>query len=142
MVTKKVFLDTNIVLDIIESTRNNHEKALQLGSYLLLNDYEILISEDMLTTLFYISSDKQKMLLFIKEVILVDWIVVPFGTEVIKKAIDLSLEKNVDLEDILQCLCAKENGCGYFITNDKKFYDCGIEIMTSEEFLEMVKVKQ
>ena len=85
MISKKIFLDTNIVLDIIDSTRNHHEKALQLGSYLLLNDYEIFVSEDMLTTLFYISSDKQKTLLFIKEVIFVDWKIVPFGTEVIKK---------------------------------------------------------
>ena len=85
MISKKIFLDTNIVLDIIDSTRSNHEKALQLGSYLLLNDYEIFVSEDMLTTLFYISSDKQKTLLFIKEVIFVDWKIVPFGTEVIKK---------------------------------------------------------
>ena len=135
MISKKIFLDTNIVLDIIDSTRSNHEKALQLGSYLLLNDYEIFVSEDMLTTLFYISSDKQKTLLFIKEVIFVDWKIVPFGTEVIKKAIDLSLEKKLDLEDVLQCLCAKENECRVFITNDKRFYDCGVEIMTSEEFL-------
>lgn len=135
MISKKIFLDTNIVLDIIDSTRSNHEKALQLGSYLLLNDYEIFVSEDMLTTLFYISSDKQKTLLFIKEVIFVDWKIVPFGTEVIKKAIDLSLEKKLDLEDVLQCLCAKENECRVFITHDKRFYDCGVEIMTSEEFL-------
>lgn len=135
MVTKKIFLDTNIILDIIESTRSNHEKALQLGNYLLLNDYEILISEDMLTTLFYISNDKQRTLQFIKEVILVDWVILPFGTEVIKKAIDLSIEKNLDLEDLFQCLCAKENGCSYLITNDRKFCDCGINVLTPEEFL-------
>ena len=52
-----------------------------------------------------------------------------------KKAIDLSLEKKLDLEDVLQCLCAKENECRVFITHDKRFYDCGVEIMTSEEFL-------
>ena len=41
--------------------------------------------------------------------------------EVIKSGIELAIEKNIDLEDILQCLCAKENGCGYLITNDKNF---------------------
>lgn len=138
MVTKKIFLDTNIVLDIIESTRKNHEKALQLGSYLLLNDYEILISEDMITTLFYISSDKQKTLLFVKEVILEDWVIVPFGIEVIKNGLNLSLEKNVDLEDTVQCLSAKENGCKILITNDKKFHDCGMKIMSIVEFLDVI----
>ncbi len=135
MGTKNIFLDTNIVLDIIESTRKNHSKALQLGSYLLLNDYQILISEDMLSTIFYISSHKQETLIFIKEVILVDWKIVPFGKDVIKNAIDLSLENNLDLEDTLQCLCAKENGCDILITNDKKFYDCGVSACTTEEFL-------
>jgi len=48
----------------------------------------------------------------------------------------MSLEKDLDLEDVLQCLCAKENGCDVFITNDRKFYDCGINIMTTEAFLE------
>ena len=56
--------------------------------------------------------------------------------EVIKSGIELAIEKNIDLEDILQCLCAKENGCGYLITNDKRFYDCGIKIMTTKEFIE------
>lgn len=54
--------------------------------------------------------------------------------EVIKSGIELAIEKNIDFEDILQCLCAKENG--YLITNDKKFYDCGIKIMTTKEFIE------
>ena len=135
MDTKKIFLDTNIVLDIIEPTRKNHKQALELGSHLLLNDYEICISEDMLTTIFYISSSKQKTLIFIKEVILIDWQIVPFGKNVIKDAIDLALAKNLDLEDILQCLCAKENGCKILITNDKKFYDCDVSLYTIEEFL-------
>lgn len=135
MKTKSIFLDTNIVLDVMESTRKNHVQALELGSYLLSNDYEIFISEDMLTTLFYVSVDKQKTLLFIKEVILVDWKIIQFGTDVIKNGLDLSLEGNLDIEDVLQCLCAKENGCEILITNDKKFYDCGISICTTDKFL-------
>ena len=139
---KKIFLDTNIVLDIIEPRRKSHEQALQLGEYLLLNDYEICISEDMITTIFYISSSKQESLIFIKEVILVDWQIISFGKDIIKNAIDLSLEKNLDLEDILQCFCAKENGCIAFITNDKKFHDCGISLYTIEEFLKEIDVQK
>jgi len=142
MDTKSIFLDTNIVLDIMESTRKNHGEALLLGSYLLSNEYEILISEDMLTTLFYISSEKQNTLVFINEVILVDWRIAPFGKDVIKKAIDLSLETNLDLEDILQCLFAKENRCEILITNDKKFYNCGLSTYTTEEFLKDKNVQK
>ena len=58
-----------------------------------------------------------------------------FFKNIIKNAIDLSLEKNLDLEDILQCFCAKENGCSLFLTSDKKFVDCGIKIVNYNEFL-------
>jgi predicted nucleic acid-binding protein len=54
---------------------------------------------------------------------------------VIQNAIDLSLEKNLDLEDVLQCLCVKENGCNALISNDKEFVDCGVSIYTTDEFL-------
>ena len=94
-----------------------------------------MVSEDMLSTIFYISKNKKKTLEFLK-LIQKRWEIVPFGREVVRRAVDLSLEKDLDLEDALQCLCAKENGCEVLITNDKKFYDCGMQIMHSAEFLE------
>ena len=88
----------------------------------------------MLSTIFYINKDKNQTLKFFK-IIQQRWYIVPFGKSVIDDAIKLSLENNLDLEDTLQCLCAKDNGCEILITNDNKFYDCGIEIMSCEEFL-------
>lgn len=134
MEAKKIYLDINIVADIIDSSRQNHGRALQLLKNLILNNSEVCISEDMLSTLYYILKDKTKTLNFFKEVVFVDWHVLVFGKKVIQDAVDLSLEKNLDLEDALQCLCAKENECDAFITNDKKFYDCGVNVMSNEEF--------
>jgi predicted nucleic acid-binding protein len=130
----KVYLDTNIVADIIDSSRNNHRASLRLLKYLVMQDYTIHISEDILTTLYYISKDKKQTLTFFKNLIFIDWEVLTFSLKIIKQATEVSLEKNVDLEDVLQCLCAKENGCKILITNDKKFYDCGINIMTVKDF--------
>lgn len=135
MNTKKIFLDTNIVADLIDTRRDNHTQSLELLKKLIVNNYEICISEDMVTTLYYILKDKKNTLEFLKNVIFIDWKVLEFGKKVLEKGIELSLENNLDLEDLLQCLCAKENGCSYLITNDKKFYDCGVKIMSSEEFL-------
>lgn len=134
MDTKKVYFDTNIVLDIIDYKRPNHKISKKIWELITINKSEIFISEDMLSTIFYINKDDKYTLNFF-ELIRIRWFIVPFGKIVISKAISLSLEKNLDLEDVLQCLCAKENGCDVFITNDKQFYDCGIKIMTSEEFL-------
>jgi predicted nucleic acid-binding protein len=135
MSTKKIFLDTNIVADLIDTKRNNHSLSLELLKNLILNNYEICISEDMVTTLYYIVKDKRATLEFLENVVFIDWKVLIFGTKVLKEGVKLSLEKNLDLEDTLQCLCAKENGCEILITNDKKFYDCGIKIVTAKEFI-------
>jgi predicted nucleic acid-binding protein len=138
----KVYLDTNIVADIIDSSRTNHKTSLMVLKYLVMQDYMIHISEDILTTLYYISKDKKQTLTFFKNLIFIDWEVLTFSLKIIKEATDISLENNVDLEDVLQCLCAKENGCKILITNDKKFYDCGIDIMTVEDFCKKYDILQ
>lgn len=135
MVMTKIFFDINIVLDIIDPVRSHHSKAKELWKTLVTNQSQILISEDMLSTIFYINKDNKYTLEFFR-IIQKRWQIVPFGKDVIKNAIDLSIKNNLDLEDVLQCLCAKENGCAIFITNDNKFYDCGLPIKKVDEFLQ------
>ena len=136
MHNSKIYLDTNVVADIIDETRMNHTISLKLLKYLALNNYNIYISEDMLTTLYYILKDKKEILIFFKNLVFIDWNVSAFGLDVIKSATNLSLENSLDLEDVLQCLCAKQNGCEVLITNDNKFYDCGLEVYKTVEFLD------
>ncbi len=133
MATNKIYFDTNIVLDIIDPTRKNHDKAKRLWELSAIYQYKIMISEDMLSTIFYINKDQNYTLEFFK-IIYKRWEIVPFGKDVIKRAIELSLEKKLDIEDVLQCFCAKENGCNLFVTGDKKFYDCGIKIIGYDYF--------
>ena len=130
-----IFLDINVVLDFLEHSRQRHDKTVRLIEYLTNNDYDICISEDMLTTIYYISTNKNSVLLFLKTIIK-RWQILHFGKETIQDAIATSLEKNSDLEDSLQCLCAAANGCSALITHDKTFYDCGIKIYSAEDFLE------
>ena len=134
----KVYLDTNIVADMIDSSRANHLQSLGLLEVLVMRDDEICISEDMLSTLYYIAKDKLHTLAFLQNVVLVDWCILSFGELVVGKAMELAIEKSLDLEDILQCLCARENGCTVVVTHDKKFYDCSVSIVTVDEFLDQV----
>lgn len=138
MLNKNIFLDTNVVVDIIDVQRQNHQSANILIKKLILNNYQIVVSEDMLSTIFYISKDKQKTLEFFK-VIQKRWIISAFGNDVLHRGIEISLEKHLDLEDVLQCLCAKENGCKVLITDDNQFYDCGMNIMSINKFLEIIE---
>lgn len=55
MLKSNIFLDTNIVLDIIDSSRVNHPLAKELWKLLVLNECKIMISEDMLSTIYYIN---------------------------------------------------------------------------------------
>ena len=135
MIKNRVFLDTNIVIDLIDSSRKSYLLSLSLIEYLTLHDYDIYISEDMLSTIYYISKDKKATLEMFENLIFIDWSVVGYGSDTIQEAVKLSLINNLDLEDVLQCLCAKKNGCEVLLTNDKRFYNCGISICNAKEFL-------
>jgi len=131
---RSVYLDVNIVIDLLDTKRTNHIQTKDLISHIYKNDIKIVISEDMLSTIFYIVKDKKSVLNFFK-VIQKHWVISPFGKEVISQAIELALEKNADLEDVLQCLCAKQNQCESLITHDHFFIDCGLKVATVAEYL-------
>ncbi len=131
---QNIFLDTNIILDFLDDKREDHKKVQQLIQYLILNNYKITLSEDMLSTIFYIIKDKKATLQFFKTIIR-KWNIVPYGLELIEEAIDIALEKDLDLEDLLQCLCAKKYDSRILITKDKGFYNCGLTLYTTNDFL-------
>ena len=135
---RTVFLDTNIILDILDTSRQNSKNIVSLLETLVIHKHKVVISEDMLSTVFYINKNNSKILDFFK-VIQDRWTIAPFGKNTVRGAIDLSLKMDLDLEDVLQCLCAKENGCDVLITNDGSFCDCGINAMTTEDFLDLHK---
>lgn len=131
----KVFLDTNIILDFLDAKRPAHDQAVSIIQWLVSNSKEVFLSEDMLTTIYYISKNKPQVLDFFTTISRL-WHIVPFGQSVIHEAIAICQQNiSLDFEDTLQCLCAKANDCTTLITNDKGFYSCGIESVSSDEFL-------
>jgi len=135
MENKSIFLGTNIVADMIDSHREHHENSILLLRMLIIEAYKIVISEDMLSTLYFISKDKKATLEFFENIIYIDWHIASYGMEVIREATHLSLSKKIDLEDALQCLCAKKEHCTMIVTEDKQFVDCGINITDYKRFL-------
>ena len=139
MERRKIYFDTNIVLDMIDASRHNHSRSVQMLKQLGLQKYQMYISEDMLSTIYYISKDKISTLEFFENIIYIDWNILAFGTNVIKNATQEALQKNLDFEDLLQCLCAKENNCQILITNDKEFHNCGLDVLSAKAFLKKFK---
>lgn len=133
--TKKLFLDTNIVIDLIDEARALHVNAKETIFKIIEEDYEVYVSEDMISTVYYVLKGNSKVLYFFKN-ILKEWNVVSFGNDVINEAIDFCLANGSDLEDTMQCLCAKKIGSRLFLTNNRRFVDCGVELVTYEQFLQ------
>jgi predicted nucleic acid-binding protein len=134
-----VYLDTNIVLDFLDNKRVGFETAQKVLEIIYRSGYTIAISEDMLSTIYYISKEKKRTLEFFEFIFESEWRVVGFGIETIQEVISFSKERNLDFEDVLQCLVAKREKAKYLITNDKKFVNCGVDILTGEEFLKKRK---
>lgn len=132
---RSVFLDTNIVLDLLDSQREKHKQVKLLLAQLADKELQTTVSEDMLSTIYYIIKNKQAVLEFFK-FINKEWDIVPFGKDTINLAIEQCLSnEGQDFEDTLQCLCAKNSGCDLLISRDKSFIDCGIAVMDPSEFL-------
>jgi len=133
-VESKIFFDSNIVLDILDRKRGNYDKVSKVLEWVETQGWRIVISEDMLTTIYYIFSKKEDLLHFF-QIVEEEWEILCFDREVRKKAYEMALESGGDFEDIIQCIAAKEAGCEALLTLDRTFYDCGLKIVGYEEIL-------
>lgn len=133
---ERVFLDANVILDFLDDNRALHEQTKSLFRALIDQNYLILISEDILTTLYYVVKDKPAVLNWF-EYILDQWEIVSFGKHLISGAVEIcKSHPALDFEDVLQSLSARQNGCSLIITNDKNFYNCGVSCLTTPDFLQ------
>jgi len=135
-----LFIDTNIILDLLDDTRNSHMNSKKLIEHCLCNDLLIAISDDIITTVYYLSQkniSRQKLLEFIK-FLSKHFKILVFDRDVIDETVDICLHKHsYDFEDTLQAICAKKHQFSTLITNDKKFPKLdNINIITPKEFLE------
>ncbi|BCD61522.1 hypothetical protein NitYY0826_C0377 [Nitratiruptor sp. YY08-26] len=132
----KIFLDANIILDILDIKREFHEYSVKTYEYLILN-HQIFTSCDLITTIYYINAkiDKEKAILNIQKIIKT-LTLIEFSNEDVEKACDLMLRNKdfKDLEDTLQYIMAKKQNCNMIISNDENFVSKDIEILNSKEF--------
>jgi predicted nucleic acid-binding protein len=134
---KKVFLDTNILIDRFDVNRPFYRYSYKTYEYLLKNEYQIYTSCDVITTIYYILSkiDKKLALKNIRE-INKTLKVIEFSNDEVEKTCSLMLEdkRYRDLEDTMQYILAKKYKCDLIISNDKNFFSADIDIYSSEEF--------
>jgi predicted nucleic acid-binding protein len=133
----RIFIDTNIFLDLLDNQRQYHKEAVLLfelidngevmaffsESVVATTDYILqkLLSKDLRTAFFGEISRKIQML--------------PCSNMILDRAVSLEFE---DLEDVILFQLALENKVDFFITNDKFFLNStlkGIQLIQAGQFL-------
>jgi len=132
---KKLFLDTNVIIDFLTRRSPFEINALKIFEYSYRNKLNIYISALSVSDIYYIVSrlenkniarQKIKTLLQLVEIL-------PVGKKIIEQSI---LSKFKDVEDGIQNFCAKEANLKILITrNPKDYSQSDLSIMTPTEFL-------
>ena len=113
----KIFLDTNIILDVLDDKRHSHKWAVELFIQMEEGVADAFISESVITTTDYIL---QKILTKPRRIALL--------TDLLESLTILSLSNSIchkalqsnfnDLEDAVLYQIALENEMDYFVSND------------------------
>ncbi|MEA3512299.1 MAG: PIN domain-containing protein [Campylobacterota bacterium] len=139
---KKVFLDANVFIDLFDEKRDTKKNAFHTFDYLTNNDIEIYTSCDLITTIYYILSKTSKELA-LSNIEKTNKIckVIEFSNQEVLETCTLMREnqKFKDLEDTIQYILAKKEGCDLIISNDKNFVSDEIGLLTTQEFLEKIR---
>ena len=136
---KKIFLDANIILDLIDIDRGNLEKTRAFILRALKEGVLLSTSCDILSTVYYVAKKRIDKQTLVQELATLMDI---FEIDVIDKdVIMLALEKNtedlkLDFEDVLQSVCANMHACDILVTNDKTFLKEDMLVLTLDEAME------
>jgi predicted nucleic acid-binding protein len=148
MMHKKVYFDTNVIVDLFDEGRINHKFSLEVLNTVLENEeIEVFINSDTVTNLFYILrhhvklsfDDSLKKLVSIKDI----FDIICIEKQQCELALDIC-KKHIfkDYEDCLQYVCAAKEGCTLIITNNPKdFKNSSIDIATTKELSDMWRIQ-
>jgi len=129
----KIFLDTNILLDLLLEREKVKEAMIILNS-IDRGVYEGVVLDITLINIDYISRKQQVNAKEFLKLLVQNCKVIGADNNLSIEALNLD---NSDFEDSLQYVCAKNSNCTYIISNDKKFYHGEIEVLSSSEFVEL-----
>ena len=135
---KRVFLDTNILLDLVQN-REGFSNAVNILEGAFKGQYSVYACVLSFANIAYIlrketKERRYKLLSLLKET-------VPMLPLMPDNVIDTIDNPTDDFEDMLQYQCAKANVCDVIITNNGKDYAefCDLPFMTAAEFLNGLK---
>lgn len=137
----KLFLDTNVVLDLLGEREPFYNSAAKITSLADKGNINIVVSALTYSTVYYLLSRFENVDQ-VKEKIR-KFKVIAETSDLTDKIIDKELSsKFSDFEDSLQYYCALKKDCNILITrNGKDFKESDIPVLTPDEFLNSLKTK-
>lgn len=134
---KRLFLDTNILLDLVQH-RENYIFAVNILDEAYNGQIEVFTSTLSFANIAYILRKEPQAILYrILGMLSEDINILPLLPSHISSAIN---QPAPDFEDMLQYQCAKSEGCDIIITNNKKDFEpiSALPLMTSQEFISSI----
>lgn len=138
---ERVFLDTNIALDLLQAREGFVEDALYVFALGEQGKLELCLSTDSLSTIFYVI-EKNRDARIAREAIskLLDFVTLySLDEESVLKGMSFDF---VDIEDAFICAVAMKAKCSVIITrNVKDFANSPLPVQTSREFVAAWRIK-
>ena len=134
-----IYLDTNIFIDLLDSTRPFSKGSLILLRNFISNGKTLYVNSDTVTNAFYILSKTKnytpiELLQLMKKTVSL-FTVVAIENDEVFTAFTLCEDKTTtfaDYEDALQYVCALKVDAKYIVTNDKGFVSLDIEVKNTK----------
>lgn len=131
---KKVFLDTNIIVDLIADRKPFSKYAIELFNKAEKRKIQLFTSSHSIATTHYLLKKylEEKELRDVLSNLLDYLTIIPVGVDVLKKGLR---SKHKDFEDAIQIICAStvEKIDCIVTRNIKDFRDCEILVLTPDE---------
>lgn len=127
----KIFLDTNIFLDLILK-RENYQESLLILNAVSKGIFDAFILDITLLNIDYIAKKQVKDIRSFLNELNKNFTVLGADNAVFTMSLELN---HTDLEDNVQYINAKESHCELILTNDQKFHSPNIITFSSQEFV-------
>lgn len=134
---KKIFVDTNIVLDLLGRRFDFYEDSQDLFTYAIDNNVKLVVSTLTFANTHYILKEQLKISKVRSSLRKFKTLVEVAAFD--DKILELALEEEFkDFEDGIQYYIAIENSCEALITRNKKdFSNSTIPVLNAKEFVQM-----
>jgi len=135
MVGNGIYLDTNVFIDLLDSTRPHAKKSIRFFREAISGEKELYVNSDTITTAYYVLSRTKRyppeaLYRFCKKLVFLIEIV-PVENRESLAAFSLCEDPSnafEDYEDALQYICAKKVRASVMVTNDRDFVEFDIPI--------------